>query len=307
MNDFHEKRKQGIGGSDVAPILGISPYKTPLDVYLDKVNPIVKEQSPKEQPYHLVLAHLIEPFILDMYSKKTGEILVPGEHRYQHKDYPFILSNLDGRTKSNRVVEAKMSRSADGWGEEGSDEIPLYYTTQVQHYMMITGDPVADVAVLIAGQDFRIYHVEADKELQEMLIEKECEFWDRVVNKNPPDTVNVDDVLKLYPRSLKNSIEATPDILNELTVLNGFKARIKEIEKQKEILEYNLKGYIKDHDGITMDGKPLVTWKTAKDSVVTDWKEAYESLEGIIDEATYLNHKELYTSRKPGSRRFLIK
>jgi len=301
--DWLKERQKGIGGSDVAGILGISPFVTPLDVYLDKIG----EAEEKQDNPSMAFGRLMEPVLLQQYQNVTGESLVSDLQPIISQKHDFMRANLDGLTKSGKVLEIKTARTKNGWGEPGTDEIPDYYLTQVQHYLAVTDFPIADVAVLISGCDFLIYTVEKDLELQEMLIEKEYKFWEMVQKRTPPDPINLNDIKKLYPKSLKNGIEANQDVIEQIGLLKSLKEQIKELEEIKEQKELFIKDFIREHDGILMDNKPLVTWKSSKDSVKTDWEKAYESLNGIIDESIFLSHKELYTSTTQGSRRFLIK
>ena len=298
-----KERQKGIGGSDVAGILGISPFSTPLDVYLDKIG----EAEEKPDNPSMAFGRLMEPVLLQQYQNVTGESLVSDLQPIISPKHEFMRANLDGLTKSGKVLEIKTARTNNGWGEPGTDEIPDYYLTQVQHYLAVTDLPIADVAVLISGCEFLVYTVEKDLELQEMLIEKEAKFWEMVQKRTQPDPVNLKDIIKIYPRSLKNGIEANQDVIEQIGLLKSLKEQIKDLEEIKEQKELFIKDFIREHDGILMDNKPLVTWKSSKDSVKTNWEKAYESLNGIINDSIFLSHKELYTSTTPGSRRFLIK
>ncbi|MGH8029807.1 MAG: YqaJ viral recombinase family protein, partial [Arenimonas sp.] len=192
--EFLANRRRGIGGSDVAAILGLSPWRTALDVYHDK-----RGESP-EQPDNEAMAwgRALEPVIRQEYANRTGrQILVP-EHQVVHPEHDFMIANLDGITTDDRVFEAKTARAGTGWGEPGTDQVPQPYLLQVQHYLAVMRYDVADIAVLIGGSDFRIYEVPADPELQAMMIEAEAEFWQRVLAGNPPDPVSYADALQRY-------------------------------------------------------------------------------------------------------------
>jgi putative phage-type endonuclease len=299
---FDEFRATGIGGSDVASILGLSPYKTPLDVYLSKIG--LSEPLVDNAP--MLWGRMLERVIIEHYANVTGEKLTAGLLRFRHNKHHFMIANLDGLTESGRVVEVKTARTPDGWGEPGTDEIPIHYLTQVHHYLSVTGLEVADVPVLISGSDSRIYTIYRDFEIENKIIENEYEFWQKVVNRVPPLPANDSDIIKLFPSSIKSGIEATPEILTTIGLLANYKSQIKELEILELQYQTALKFYMQDHDGITMDGKPLVTWKSAKDSKKTDWQavgeyflsEYSDIARGIIENNTKIN---------PGSRRFLLK
>jgi putative phage-type endonuclease len=181
-------RRTGIGGSDAPAIMGISPWRTPLEVYFEKIGlaPALEESEPMRW------GNLLEPVIRAEYARRTGyTVRYEPNESLPHPKYAFMRASFDGlafpREAPTRVLQCKASRSADAWGEPGTDEVPEVYNIQVQHEMAVAHSPVADIAVLIAGSDFRIYQVEADRELQEMLIEAEAMFWSRVQAREEPE------------------------------------------------------------------------------------------------------------------------
>ena len=182
-------RHGGLGSSDAAPALGLSPYKTALELYEEKLRPLELADEPTGP---LLWGHLLEPVIRQHYANLTGlSVEVPSaDVVYRHREFPFLLANPDGivqaADKSLRVFEAKTARSADGWGEPGTDAIPQAYVLQCQHLMLVTAIPVCDVAVLIGGSDFRQYTLEADAELQELLLDGLADFWSGVQTETPP-------------------------------------------------------------------------------------------------------------------------
>jgi putative phage-type endonuclease len=181
-------RRRGIGGSDAPAILGVSKWRTPLDIYLEKRG----EGEPQPESPAMRWGTALEPVVRQAYADLTGEtVRVPG--LLVHPERLWMLAHVDGLTESGRLVEIKTARMADGWGEPGTDEIPDAYLIQVQHYLSVTAISVADVAVLIGGSDFRVYEVPADADLQGVIVAAEVDFWDRVQTGRPPDPVSLAD------------------------------------------------------------------------------------------------------------------
>jgi putative phage-type endonuclease len=177
-----DARKHGIGGSDAAAAVGMDPYKSTLQLWIEKRTPPPDKPTPAMR-----WGTLLEPVIREQYSRQSGRGVRVPEGTLYHPKYKFIIAHPDGLTDDNRLFEAKTARSPDGWGEPGSDQVPENYLLQVQHYLAVTALPVADVAVLIAGSDFRLYEVPADRELQEMVIDGEADFWQHVEQGEPPE------------------------------------------------------------------------------------------------------------------------
>jgi len=183
-------RACGLGGSDCAAALGLSPWKAPVELYHEKCAALGDEITLEvevlpSEPMRWGI--LLEPVIRQEYALRTGRTVHVPTTTLQHPEHAFMVGNLDGITNDQRLLEVKTARTTYGWGEPDTDQIPQFYLLQVQHYLCITALPVADVAVLIGGQEYRQYEIPADLELQEMIIEGERVFWDAVLARTPPE------------------------------------------------------------------------------------------------------------------------
>lgn len=292
------ERRKGIGGSDAAAICGLSPYRTPLQVWEDKRG--LSRAVPDNEA--MKWGRTLEPVIRQEYSDRTGravKVLPPDAPILHHPKYEFMLANLDGFTDDRRIVEIKTAKFPTGWGEPGSDEIPLVYMFQVQHYMTITAFPIADVAVLIGGSDFRLYEIPADKELQEMLIEKEAAFWKLVQEAIPPEPINYEDVLRRYKVSQEKAITATLGIIAPVIKLRGVREQLDFLEAEEEKAKADILNFMKEHDTlIDVDGSVIATWKSGKPVNRIDLKSLQKELPDIY--AKYLKPSEAI-------RKFLLK
>ena len=131
-------------------------------------------------------------------------------NRYIHRDYDFIAAEIDAEAASGENIEIKTVSpfKAKEWGEIQTDAIPVHYTAQAMHGLMVTNKQVCVFGVLIGGDDFRIYRVERDEETIQAILEKEIAFWDRVKNLNPPEATSVSDVSLMFEKDAGTSIEA---------------------------------------------------------------------------------------------------
>jgi putative phage-type endonuclease len=242
---------------------------------------------------------MVEPMIRQWYSNTTGRtVIVPD--LIEHPKYPFIVGSLDGIADRVRVWEGKTSRSSQDWGEPGSDEIPIYYTTQVQLYMAVTRLEVCDVTVSFAGTMPVNYEVPADMELQEMLIERAVEFWQMVEAGTPPDPIGFSDAMLMYGKhSRAASVTAGSDEEAAWVRLEAIAKESKALEAEAETLKGKIMLVMGDNDTLVgLDGKPLITWKLAKAGEMFDAK------------ALQADDPELYArylKPKAASRRFLTK
>src|SRR5262245_60175121 len=132
--DWLRKRMSGIGGSDAPAALGMSQWKTPLALYMEKrgETPLLEIET---EPMRW--GKLVEPLIRQEYAERTGQVVRMPEDFVRNNRLPsFMFCNPDGITDSGRLVEIKKSRTREAWGEPGSDDIPPMYMIQVQHNLI---------------------------------------------------------------------------------------------------------------------------------------------------------------------------
>lgn len=230
---FHAERMTGIGGSDAAAAMGLSEWKTPLDVYLEKKG----LAAPFEDTAATKWGRLLEPAVRQEYAERTGRIVTQPKDMIRSAKYPWMIAHPDGLVLDpRRGYEGKTSRTDFGWGEPGTDQVPQDYLIQVQHYMVVTEIDVFDVVPLIGGSDFRIYEVPADRELQQMIVDAEHELWQCIQRGEPPEPTwehrrTMDTIRALYPGTSGEIVEATPKQIQIRAVMEEAAARMAAVEK----------------------------------------------------------------------------
>jgi len=199
-------RKKGIGGSDVAAILGISKWVSAIDLWLDKTN---QKNKPAEANEAMQWGTILEPIIRDHFAAVTGKTVMEVKAMLQHPDHPFMLADVDGVTTDDNGNPAilEIKTASEYKRDEWLEGVPTYYQTQVQHYLAVTGVSKAYVAVLIGGNTFRIYEVDADPEIQQMLIAVEKNFWNMVTNMIRPDIDGSDAAKDLLDQIYRGGVE----------------------------------------------------------------------------------------------------
>jgi putative phage-type endonuclease len=184
------ERKSGIGGSDVAPILGLSPFKTGFEVWLEKTNADLV-QSQTDALEHVQFGRLMEDIIAREYARREG-VKVRRKHvLLRHPRYPWMIANVDRLIDGRRCglecknVDAMAFRLGD-WGTPGSDQAPDEYVLQCQHYMVVLDYPVWHLAACVGGNRLVTFVIERDNELADMLVDAEHEFWECVEQRREP-------------------------------------------------------------------------------------------------------------------------
>jgi putative phage-type endonuclease len=265
MNDrtkWLEARKTYIGGSDLGAIVGVNRYKTALDVYLEKTSEHIHEVN-NDATYW---GNVLEEVVAQEYSKRTHLPLKTETTLLRHKEHEFLGANID-RWVGNKeyVLECKTASfmMARDWGEEGTDQIPESYLVQVAHYASICDVPKVDIAVLIGGQDFRIYTYERNREFEEKLIKIAHHFWHNHIEKRiPPKCSNLADTSNLFPVGNHKELTASENITKKIYELKTLKEQESNLHKEIDALKVDIQEFMQDYD-ILLDnnGSVVATWK----------------------------------------------
>lgn len=181
--EWHTARARGIGGSEIAAVLGLSPWESRFSLWHRKIGlatPVVENDV-------MYWGKAIEPVIRAEWNKRHADdgLAVREVGTWSHYRYPWMIANPDG-AGDNIIWEGKTARDGDGWGEEGTDEIPVYYRCQALWYLDVFGLDVCHLSVLIGGSDYREYHVEYDADEAEFMRAKAREFLDEVEQRTRP-------------------------------------------------------------------------------------------------------------------------
>ena len=184
---YREKQK-GIGGSDVATILGLNPYKSVFTLWLEKTGQI---EPPVLNNEYIEWGNILEPVIREKFAKETGFEVEENHWVMLHDQHDFMVANVDGEVTDPQfagkkgVLEIKTAgeRMRDQW-ENGP---PNHYMLQLQHYLAVLDYSYGYVAVLIGGNTFKYYLVERDDYVIDNIIQAEAEFMEMVENGVAPE------------------------------------------------------------------------------------------------------------------------
>jgi len=182
-------RDMGVGGSDAGVIAGVNNYKTKHELYLEKRGLMEAPDLSANQAVHF--GNVLEDVVAQEYAERTGQKVRRNNFMLKSLEFPYMLANLDREVvgDTDKGLECKTAGAfmRDQWGEDGSDQVPDHYLLQVQHYMAVTGKKLFDLAVLLGGQDFRIYTIPRDETLITSLRTLEGVFWRHVEKEEPPE------------------------------------------------------------------------------------------------------------------------
>lgn len=296
---FLEVRRHGIGGSDVAPILGLSKFRTALDVFNDKTSNA--EQQEETEAMHW--GTLLEDVVAKEFAARTGlkvqritKTLRKGEGGWMvaNIDRAIVNPKIAGKVMYSKlsvgpmittdtILECKTCNAfaAKEWGPSQEEDIvagrepttehkiPVYYETQVQWYMGVTGAKVCYVAVLIGGSDYRMYRVDRDDDVIQALVNACSKFWFENVKKGvPPAPQTADETVALFPKDNGEMVEATNEVAAKVGDLINLEARIKALSEEKDAIKDFLCATIGEKTGITIGGNVACTYKASTRNTV---------------------------------------
>jgi putative phage-type endonuclease len=298
-------RKKGIGSSDAAAAVGLNPYKSQLELWLEKTD---KDQDlpktdPNDESSPAYWGTLLEPIVAAHYTRRTGKRVRRINAVLQHPSEYWMLANIDREIMGDDSVQILECKTA---GLNGArlwrDGVPEYVQLQVMHQLPVTGKQAADVAVLICGQELEIHRITRDERMIAQLIDLERAFWRCVeLDQAPPvdGSDSADRALRcLFPRDSGEHLDLTDD--REMSAafcdLLAVRQVMADHVKREAELKQRIQQRMGEASGAVFEGGS-VTWKRSRDGASFD-------LDRLLRDQPHLATS--YAATTPGTRRFLI-
>lgn len=304
-DEWLDVRKRGIGSSDSSSAIGLNPYKSQLELWLEKTNrdQHLAKPNPDDDSAPVFWGVVLEPVVASQYQRRSGNKVRKINAVLQHPEIPWMLANIDREVVGSPDVQILECKTA---GINGArlwrDGVPKYVEVQVMHQLAVTGKQAADVAVLLAGQQLEVYRIERDELLIKHLIELERQFWHYVETDTPPPADGSDSAERalrlLYPDDDGEELDFTQDpaLSETFFSLKQVRRTQAELNQRESELKQTLQQAIGSASkAVFADGS--ISWKKSKVSVGIDTT-------ALLADNPEL--KSLYQISKPGSRRFLI-
>jgi putative phage-type endonuclease len=265
--DPSEERNQFLGGSDTGTILGINPFKSPYTLWLEKTGRV--EPTDLSDKLAVKVGHMVEDTVAKLYEQETGHRVRESLVSYMCKEYPFLKGHVDRLVidDSTRGLECKTTSSNNHYDYENGD-VPPYYYSQCQFYMMMTGKKYWDLATLKDNTHFYVNTIERDDDYIDALLESMKNFWNCVTTNSPPMLDNSKSTTESINHQFHESShnEKAVDI-SSLDALLENRCKYAELEQQYKALKTQLDNQIKvklEDNEIGKSKKFIVTWKPSK-------------------------------------------
>jgi predicted phage-related endonuclease len=288
-----EDRKSFIGGSDTAAILGLAPpgWGTALDLYLEKTGqapPRTADDVEREKLF--ARGKRLEPVIIDMGIQKLRDMGLRVEEvvrnfRYVDPTLPYLRCEVDFVIKVwgeaiidgvpvqfdgedvNADAKSVSHFAAAGWGVEHTDEIPPYYAAQFMHGLSITGRRWCLAVALRSLDDVDLFWLQRDEEIIRGMRTQCAVFWYQVLQRIPPDPVNLDDVRTLFPRDDGTGLVADEALADAAVDLRVLRADLKVLAEREANLQHQIAAALGNHSALLhpTTRKVLATFKAQSD------------------------------------------
>lgn len=237
--EWHAARRNGIGASEIAAVVGLSPFESAFSLWHRK-----KGNLPGADPSNPLFywGHALEPLVAQKFSELHPDLATAHIGTHRHSDRAWQLANLDrgiwdlgeffqmglelpADHPPKSVLEIKTTRYGDNWGPSGSDEIPLHVRCQVMQQMDVFSAPYAWVAVLIGGNDYREYRIDFNEADAAALREAGAAFWASLqTDDEPPIDASFETyeaVRALHPEIDGEDVEIPVDIYADYMAATG--------------------------------------------------------------------------------------
>ena len=270
-----------VGGSDVAAIFGVSPWVTPLELWMIKKGRI--KPPARRNEWQLQMGHMLEPIAAYLYGQKTGNTIIDDTYLYQHADFPYALADFDRRfiraaDGEPGILECK-SCSYHKAGDWSDGKYPLYYELQLRYYLAVADVRIGAFSVLWGNgpDDLATPDLERDRTKENMIFTR-LEEWIWSLKKDKPPTMDgippklaLDSLAKIYGDSVpgptiefsrkhENTLREILSLQNEMSDLN---TKVKKIQEEIEARSVQIVEAMKKHEHGILE--------TTKDKLLIDF------------------------------------
>ncbi len=246
--EWLEYRRKGLGGSDAAAVLGISPFRTACDLYYDKLGIVTADDQGNWVAIEMGV--LLEALVARIFEKKTGLKVYQRKSMFQHPRYPWMLADLDYLVTlpdgTTAILEIKTTNynARENWFYNGKEIVPAYYEAQGRHYMAVMNINRVYYCCLYGNNEDEVLirHIDRDMAYESELIALEDYFWHHnVLAKNPPPFTEDGDLImdtlrRRFGPSDKDAppVQFTPPQFAKVT-------RYMEMQQEKKIHDSEVK------------------------------------------------------------------
>lgn len=302
-------RQKFIGGSDIAAVLGISPWRTPFALWKDKSTPRVEGERKRVfrrgQRWEAVVAEML---VESLQEQGHSVEIISANKRYRDPIIPFFAAEIDFELRldgaeeiTNCELKTVHPFKASEWGEQFSDTVPIHYAAQAMWGLGITGRNNCIVAALFGADELKPYPIARDDETIAAMRARAQAFWTQhVITGIPPEMTTIADVDMAFKKDGDAPALIADDELQSLWLrARAIDREIKAREAEFEAIEFQIKRAMRDCTEMVVEVKPgeqktAVVWKNRP----TSWLDQHalkEAWPKIVREFTRKGETRVFT------------
>ena len=267
--EWLETRKTGIGASEAAAAIGVSPWASPMQLWGEKTGQI--EPDDLGQIERVQWGTTLQPIIAEEFRRRTGRVVRQNRSNvlHRHRSHDFMLATLDATQRENGGrIGALEIKTTSAWNKaEWEDKPPIHYQIQLQHQLAVTGYEWGTLAVLVGGQELKWVDFERHDDFIAAMIKAEARFWQHVTDRTPPpvdgSVATAGALKRLYGQDDGETVQLPAEAIVWDEQLAEVKAEIKAAGERKMALENQIKAEIKEAAYGELPGGGRFSWKTS--------------------------------------------
>jgi len=284
-----ELRTQGIGGSDVAAVMGMSKWKSPIEVWAEKTGQVVDHEpdEAKEERFHF--GHVLEAIVANEFEERTG-LKLRKQGLIRSTQYEWALADVD------RMIVGKPwlleCKTADSWRAEEyeGDNIPVQYYLQIQWYLFVTGCEKAYIAILFGGNHFMYKEVPRNDEDINAMVTACKDFWENnVATKTPPPADSSEMYSSYLSQNTKYQDNAVLDMPSDMELkvkdILALEEQIRVLKEQVDLKKNQIREQMIDYCS-AVSSIYRVSYRTQNRTMIDsamlkkDYPEVYKNVSG---------------------------
>lgn len=276
--DWLKLRQSGIGGSDIAAIVGVSPYNTAYDIWVSKTGEVTESNS--EYAYW---GTVLEDVVGKEFAKRNDLKVQNVNYMMRHPVHTWAAANIDravinpniakqvrlkdGKLTTDAILEIKTASEyvSKDWGSEGTDVVPDQYQCQAQWYMAVTGTQICHMAVLIGGNKYRQYRIERNDDLISVLLDEGKKFWENhILTGTAPEATSIESAKAKFAKADPNSTLDLADDSDDIAIIDKYvelKEQEKELKTQIDAAQAKLINLVGNNEVLAVGGEIVLTYK----------------------------------------------
>lgn len=299
--EWLQARKQGIGGSESATLLGLNPWSSTLDLYLNKTTDEVNDFDSER----MRIGRDLEEYVAQRFSEAAGKKVRRNNYMMRNTKFPHLVANIDREiVGENAGLECKTTNSYSGrsWlDDEGNLSIPYNYLIQIHHYMTVCEFDYYYIAILIGNEAFVWEKVERDGEISQMIIDAVNGFYENYIDKEempPPDGSN--NYTEILNKKWSGDNEEEVDLSSSLEEVVKRYWDVLDMEKdlkdERQLLEQQIKMGMQDNTSARLKNYSF-TWKNQASKRI-DTKILREKYPDIAKECTVETQNRVFRKKR---------